>query len=270
MTWAPNSTARGGAFRWSRRLYPSNHPRVFRLSRHTVMKVGRCVRSTEAATMRFVSARTTIRVPKAYKYWTLPNGEGVLIMEWLHGTYTLHERWKLLSKDDKLRITRQIRSAIEELRALPQPDALRGMICPVDGAALWDERVRVQRCGPFESEHAFNEYRLSLLDHFLWEPGARRDVENIRIQLKDDHRILFTHGDIGKRNVLIDHDNNLAAIIDWEMAGWMPEYWEYVKTVHGMWEDEEWLILSREMVPPYDSEMKADDQYIIVNGGAPF
>jgi hypothetical protein len=31
------------------------------------------------------------------------------------------------------------------------------------------------------------------------------------------------------------------AIIDWEQAGWYPEYWEYCKMHFGAADDDEWL-----------------------------
>jgi thiamine kinase-like enzyme len=44
------------------------------------------------------------------------------------------------------------------------------------------------------------------------------------------HEILFTHGDISPRNIMV-RDGHIAAIIDWQYAGWYPEYWEFVKAL---------------------------------------
>lgn len=255
---------------WSRRLYPSftNH-RIFRLSKHTTLKAGYGVRPAEVAAMRYVDSHTRIPVPRVLKSWPLANDNAAIIMEWFNDAHTLEQRWKSIPIDEKLKIARHIRSFVDELRTLPQQGAMRGMICSPDGSACWDERLKSQRCGPFVDERAFNNFRLSLLDRFLWEPGAREQIDNIRMRLRDNHRVVFTHGDLGVRNVLVDDRNNIVALIDWEMAGWMPEYWEYIKTVHGRWEDEEWVALAREIAPPYDEEMEVDDQYLIVNG-SPF
>ena len=48
--------------------------------------------------------------------------------------------------------------------------------------------------------------------------------------LKDNHRIILTHGDLQPRNILVQ-GNKVSGIIDWELRGWYPEYWEYVKGV---------------------------------------
>ena len=49
--------------------------------------------------------------------------------------------------------------------------------------------------------------------------------------LKENHRIILTHGDLHPRNIIIK-DNTIAGIIDWELGGWYLEYWEYVKGVN--------------------------------------
>jgi aminoglycoside phosphotransferase (APT) family kinase protein len=38
---------------------------------------------------------------------------------------------------------------------------------------------------------------------------------------------VFTHGDIAPRNIMVDESAHITGIIDWELAGWYPEYWEY-------------------------------------------
>ncbi|OQE28227.1 hypothetical protein PENFLA_c005G10800 [Penicillium flavigenum] len=35
--------------------------------------------------------------------------------------------------------------------------------------------------------------------------------------------------DIAPRNILVDEENNATGVIDWEYAGWYPEYWEYAQ-----------------------------------------
>ncbi|KAI0483120.1 hypothetical protein GGR56DRAFT_623020 [Xylariaceae sp. FL0804] len=47
------------------------------------------------------------------------------------------------------------------------------------------------------------------------------------------HDILFTHGDISMRDLLVDAHGRLSGIVDWEMAGWYPGYWEYMKAPFG-------------------------------------
>lgn len=51
--------------------------------------------------------------------------------------------------------------------------------------------------------------------------------ELIRLQRgKEDVPLVFTHGDLSSFNVMVKK-RKVTGIIDWETAGWAPEYWEY-------------------------------------------
>ncbi|KMU85035.1 hypothetical protein CIHG_02818 [Coccidioides immitis H538.4] len=47
------------------------------------------------------------------------------------------------------------------------------------------------------------------------------------ISCSHKHRIVFTHGDFKAHNILVDDDGHLSGFLDWESAGWYPEYWEF-------------------------------------------
>lgn len=63
--------------------------------------------------------------------------------------------------------------------------------------------------------------------------------------MRDNHRVVMTHGDLHPRNIMVKwitsgpdvgpSDGNkelvVTSLIDWEMGGWYPEYWEFVKAV---------------------------------------
>ncbi|KAG6286903.1 hypothetical protein E4U45_008284, partial [Claviceps purpurea] len=40
--------------------------------------------------------------------------------------------------------------------------------------------------------------------------------------------IVFTHGDLNMRNIMM-YNGRLSGIIDWETCGWYPDYWDYTK-----------------------------------------
>ena len=43
-----------------------------------------------------------------------------------------------------------------------------------------------------------------------------------------EHEIVFTQGDLRPDNIMVKK-GRVTAIIDWEMAGWYPDYWEFAK-----------------------------------------
>ena len=79
--------------------------------------------------------------------------------------------------------------------------------------------------GPFANQTEFKEALLSRVsNHFEYRlPGLRRLAEPV---FAKTHRIYFTHGDLHQDNILVK-DGRLAAVLDWENAGWYPEYWEH-------------------------------------------
>ncbi|KAF8853019.1 hypothetical protein BDZ45DRAFT_599143, partial [Acephala macrosclerotiorum] len=84
---------------------------------------------------------------------------------------------------------------------------------------VFDYRLLGRLGGPFYSEDEFNDFvitqdRLRGLCH------------------AHHHNICFTHADSNPNNILIDL-GRLSGIIDFECAGYYPEYWEYTKAIFG-------------------------------------
>lgn len=80
--------------------------------------------------------------------------------------------------------------------------------------------------GPFANEDDFNKDLRS---------GAFPDVVH-----RTGHQIVFTHGDLNMRNILV-HNGKLSGIIDWETAGWYPDYWEHTKAHFATKLQKRWL-----------------------------
>jgi hypothetical protein len=110
-----------------------------------------------------------------------------------------------------------------QLRSLPKQVAPAHAICNAIGGPCHDFRISASQewieergdfFGPFVNEDEFNK---TLQTPAL--PG---------ITHSSGHKIVFTHGDINMRNVMV-HNGRISGIIDWENAGWFPDYWEYTK-----------------------------------------
>ncbi|RAH70030.1 uncharacterized protein BO66DRAFT_438735 [Aspergillus aculeatinus CBS 121060] len=72
--------------------------------------------------------------------------------------------------------------------------------------------------------------------------------------LTDNHEIVFTHGDFAPRNILVEGDR-VTAVLDWEDAGWYPEYWEYIKAMQHLKPIPDWPDYSTVILPPrYEKE----------------
>lgn len=132
---------------------------------------------------------------------------------------------QVLSDNVAAKIAAQLQSYITQLRTIPKATSNRDIaICDTLGVAVRDTRVRFGNpIGPFADEAAFNQV-----------------LRNPDDPARTGHRIFFTHADLNPRNILFDEavqqDGTLGCrvtgIVDWEMAGYYPEYWEYTKALY--------------------------------------
>jgi aminoglycoside phosphotransferase (APT) family kinase protein len=260
--------------------YPRITHNVRRLSNHTVVKQGRAdLLQLEAEVTRFVRANTSIPVPEVYDFWIDKQGQGNLMMEFVEGE-KLQRKWRHLSPKQKLTIMRTLRRYIDELRALPQLNP-QCRIESLSHGPCFDFCISSERLhGPFPDEAAYNDWRISTFLSFIGDkhqPTAAR-LKQLRSQMPDDHRIVFTHGDISRQNILVKLDGNggledeirITALLDWEQAAWRPEYWEGMKTVYGIQPTSDWAVLAREeLASGYNNEIAIEEELSLIYGGAP-
>lgn len=111
--------------------------------------------------------------------------------------------------------------------------------------------------GPFPDEESFNSF---ILD-FRPNVTPKAVLRGLNSLPTCDHRLSFSHADLFQHNFIV-RDNKIVGLIDWEFAGWFPEYWEYIKFFdrpsHRDWYDYSDVIFSQR----YDKEL-ADYQAII-------
>lgn len=97
--------------------------------------------------------------------------------------------------------------------------------------------------------------------------GLRSDLplEDVRASFGDEvfdvhqrnYKLKFTHGNLGVSNILV-RDAKVVAIIDWECAGWIAEYWEYTMAHYKPVYLPESYEMLREKVDRYDDELVAE------------
>lgn len=167
-----------------------------------------------------LAAELNIPAPKVYEASTASDGAVSIRMDYIEGE-SLEVLWPSMSEEDRQAICKQLRDIIIAMQSVESKTGIIGSC----GGGL----VRVcglmgeYTGGPFQSEEGFNSFVADLAE---MTPTDIRDA--IHGQLGTDHRIVFAHGDLSQHNILIK-DMKIAGLIDWEFAGWYPEYWEYVK-----------------------------------------
>lgn len=135
-----------------------------------------------------------------------------------------------LSDEELAGLVCQLRQFVGHLRMMQRDALAQNTISNAVGGACYDFRITAARdddfVGPFANEDDFNDtLRCGAL------PGV--------IQRKR-HRIVFTHGDLNMRNILV-RNGNLSGVVDWENSGWYPEYWEYTKACYATKFHRRWL-----------------------------
>lgn len=82
----------------------------------------------------------------------------------------------------------------------------------------------------------------------------------MRHGLLDDTPIVFTHGYLHPRNIIVslpDEEGEsmplrVLSIVDWHQSGWYPSYWEYCKAIYTVDPRSQWVreYISEFLEPP--------------------
>jgi hypothetical protein len=118
--------------------------------------------------------------------------------------------------------------------------------------------------GPFLTVKSFNDWLLAAATR--QRPGLEGITGPYREFFPDTGNIYFTHGDLTLGNIIISgtpESQRIVGIVDWEQAGWYPEYWEYCKLLYGVeytheWRSAEWV---EKVIKSYDDEWTAFAEY---------
>ncbi|KAK4155772.1 kinase-like domain-containing protein [Chaetomidium leptoderma] len=176
----------------------------------------------EHATLELIRRHTNIPVPRALDLiWD--SNDVYLLTARIPG-YKLGLCIDGMSDQDTRTLVQDLRRHMIALRAVPRPLGWKHAISNAVDGPCFDYRInmalnydedRGEVVGPFLSEHDFND---------TLRCGALPGVVH-----RGGHNMVFTHGDLNLRNVLVDSHGRLAGIVDWENAGWFPEYCNYTK-----------------------------------------
>lgn len=134
----------------------------------------------------------------------------------------LEDVWPSLDGKQKQSIAEQLRDIVTTMR---QRRHCLDTIGSLGGPARDVRRFSVHDGGVIYNEAEFNDF---VLDFVPNTPSIVRDA--LTPLMGVNSQILFTHGDLSPRNIIVKGDR-IQALLDWACAGWYPEYWEYVKFV---------------------------------------
>ena len=151
-----------------------------------------------------------------------------------------------------------MRDWFAQLRALTPPDPC--YISSIDGGPVRSYRVTPDPFGPFPDVASFHERILRTCPIYEWE----RLEKIVPKSFNKEHRVVFSHGDIHVNNILC-HNGKLTGLIDWECAGWYPEYWDYAICIDHIRRLPFWVNSLRRIFPQYADEIEVEEEMWNVN-----
>lgn len=238
---------------------------IIYLSPTRIVKFGRTVHLAEASALRLVAASTSVPVPKVYcAFRNEKSGKSYIVMERIDGEM-LGQKWGQMSEVEREGILGQLKEMWEELRGITNERP--GTVCATDGGTLHDHRIwgaaGAKGMGPFKTEGEFNLFLRNGIESTenMEEGEEKRDIERLiemhREQEGRHLKTVFTHGDVSVSNILVK-GGKVVGLIDFEMAGFYPEYWEYTTAMNSNY-IKGWTEEISKFLTPYPRELDMDD-----------
>lgn len=115
-------------------------------------------------------------------------------------------------------------------------------VCSITGGAIRSLRVPDHSIGPCANPQEFHAALLvPAWNSDLSEAEYEEKINRARkLQTLQRPGVKFTHGDFKHHNILVDKEGHITGFLDWESAGWYPEFWEYTTAMRFLPEDFWW------------------------------
>ncbi|KAG6898790.1 hypothetical protein C0993_004177 [Termitomyces sp. T159_Od127] len=202
---------------------------IYSMPFDTVLKFGERTREEEALSMKLAHS-LGLPVPRVLFYADCPYSElGAIWMTRVPGQL-LSQAWPNLLDSERSTIMDELHQCLLRLRECKNPRSPE--ISSITGTYIKTFRACDGIIPPCADKSDFLRYLLRGRDHTTRdrtdESRAKFDQDTKKFErlANMSHSIVFAHGDLMRHNILVK-DGHLSGIIDWECAGWLPEYWDY-------------------------------------------
>jgi len=176
-----------------------------------------------------IQRSTSIPVPTIYREWVSAGNDGArvhhIIMQKIDGE-PLYKVWGRLRSSEKEKLVSQLSDYMNQLRGVTSSS-----IRSVTGGPLYDEHgfffnQRNASHGPFTDDESLWRELTSHLRHTR-SRTIQKALAQLRSMMPHSLPAVLTHADLHTGNILV-RNGSIAAIIDWEGAGFFPRWTEYV------------------------------------------
>ncbi|MCJ1402549.1 hypothetical protein MMC11_005769 [Xylographa trunciseda] len=196
--------------------------------------------------MRLVKQYTSVPIPLVI-FSDYEAGKGTIGMSFIPD-YPLKFLWDRLDERDKERLCREIWSMITQWRQIPRPPKLFDLYqCLADGSPATKDPLLKDLDDPPKPLCTEEALRDRIHQRYL-RYAAQRYADTLPSMLPRSNVSVFHHGDIAPRNIMVDESGHITGIIDWELAGWYPDYWEY-RNIMKPSMDDDWQVWMNHTAP---------------------
>lgn len=251
---------------WCKKHKRIPHRAIHRLPFGLLLKTAVWGSANEAAAMQ-MAEKLGINSTRLIDQVAAGPEEMYLLTTWVPGT-PFNEAWKDVTPEDKTMFVEQLRAEIHKMREQTATDS--HIICHADGSVVHDPRLPwVTREDPrvFTSCREFFEQVWINLDDKPRYGGPLRPAIQPLID-RTDRAIVFTHGDILARNIVIPggleewrKKRSKICLIDWQNAGWFPLEWDAVKATTLCLGRNAWFKLMLEVFPESRAEIEGEEEW---------
>ena len=161
-----------------------------------------------------------------------PHAPVSILMTRMSGVELHRELWEWFEPEEQAAIISELKTCMDVVRSWQRPSAEEQgdqRICSIIGTSIRSARVPRLHIGPCQNETEFNKLLMAPagLPHVKLFKNYEQNSAKAAVLHTKQHKILFAHGDLNPWNILVTYDGHLSAVLDWESAGWYPEYWDY-------------------------------------------
>ena len=163
-----------------------------------------------------------------------------MLMFRMPGVELYQELWDWFEPHQKVSIISELMTYMDAIRAWRRTSdgdkKEDKCICSIMGTSIRSLRVPRKLIGPCCDQETFDKKLIfpASMSHVKLFANYERDIARTASFHEMKHTIVFSHGDFNPWNILVTYDGHLSAILDWESAGWYPEYWDFTTTL--MWQ----------------------------------
>ncbi|KAK2793345.1 hypothetical protein FQN52_001482 [Onygenales sp. PD_12] len=215
-----------------------------------ISKSGTAIRKSESEAMKLVAKHTSIPVPRViYAQFlagdniTSPNPSGNNIGMTIIPGAPLDKSWNSLDDETKQSVCNQTWNLIAKLQTIPRPAHLDGLFQGLADGSPTEDALLEDLNQPPQPLRTDDDLRARIYQRYL-HCGGLKYKDELLTMLPQSSASVFTHADIAPRNIMVDERHGITGILDWEWAGWYPDYWEYAQIMRpacrlGDWQ--EWM-----------------------------